>query len=74
MALSSTTLSTAIKTEIKGIAGITIEDEAELEKFTEALATAIVDHLTSAAVPTGQVVIPSGSSAGTYPLVSSALT
>lgn len=62
MPLSAATLSAAIKTEIENIAGIDIIDEAELERFTDALATAIVDHITANALVTGTVT--SGAGAG----------
>jgi len=52
----------------------TPEDETKLEEAMEAMATGIVDYIKANAVVTGDVVVASGSSAGTYPIVSGKVT
>lgn len=63
MALSSSQLATAIKNALEGID--VSSGEIDATEVSEALAQAIVDHITSNA----QVVVGSGSSAGTYPVI-----
>lgn len=62
MALDDTALSSAIQTELEA-GGFKMNDE-DLKRLADAVATAVVNHITSSA----DVVIPSGSSAGTYPV------
>lgn len=50
MAMSSPTLSALIKTKIKATS--TVADDAELTKFCDAVAAAVVEHITAAAVVT----------------------
>lgn len=50
------------------------DDPDKLEAAMAALAEGIVNYILANAVPTGEVVIPSGSSAGTYPLASGKVT
>ena len=47
MAMSKDGLSAALKTKISGISGITITNDAELQKFTDAVADAIVSYITT---------------------------
>lgn len=61
MALSNTVLAGLIEDEISAVLG-SPSDAAQLNKVATAIATAIVDHINDAA----EVVIPGGSSAGTY--------
>ena len=50
MALDASTLSGLMKANIQAIPGINITNEDELEDFTDALAAAVVTHITGAAV------------------------
>lgn len=50
MSLSSSTLSADMKSAIEAIPGIQITSSAELQAFTDALAGAIVAHITGHAV------------------------
>lgn len=47
MALSINVLSDLIKTELEG--SVSVNDPAELEKLTNAIATGVVNHITSSA-------------------------
>ncbi len=51
MPLSQSGLSSAIKSEIQNLYG-TADDDATLQKFADALAKAIVDHITANALVT----------------------
>lgn len=65
MALSESVLSGLMVTNIKAIPGISISDDEELEKFTDAIAKAVVDHIKAAAVVTpGSFVAPPGAGGG----------
>jgi hypothetical protein len=57
MPLSSSVLAAALKTEIENIAGIQIETPEELEAFCNAVATAIVSHITTSAVVNGTAAV-----------------
>lgn len=72
MTLNALLLSEDIQDAVEAV--FDIQDAAKLEDFSDAIATAIVDHLTTSAIPTGQVIIPGGSSSGSYPLTSGVLT
>ena len=61
MALTQASLSTKIQTEIVALYGIA-DDSSRLKQFADAIAKAIVDEIQANA----QVIIPGGSSAGTY--------
>ena len=61
MALTKVSLSAKIEAEIIALYG-TPDDSAQLKNFADALAKAIVDEIQANA----QVIIPGGSSAGTY--------
>lgn len=65
MALSKAALKGRIITELQALAlalGLNITDSAQLERFAEALANAVVDEIQANA----EVTIPGGSSAGSY--------
>lgn len=65
MALSKTSLKTKIETELKA-QGIVIDGEhAQASKFAIAIANAVVDEINQNA----QVVVTSGSSAGSYKVI-----
>jgi hypothetical protein len=72
MALSQSVLGGLIKTEIKAIAGINITQDAELEKFCNAVAKAVVDHIKAAAevnpgtlaITPSAIVAPPGAGGG----------
>lgn len=66
MALNSNTLKTAIieNLESNGFVRNTVSQEW-LDGLSKSIADAVVEHITSQ----GQVIIPSGSSAGTYPII-----
>ena len=50
MALSKTALSSSLQTKIQAISGISITQSAELVAFCDAIADAIVSHITTSAV------------------------
>ena len=62
MPLSDSALSTLIQTELKSI--VPVVDDAVFKAWSDAMATAIVDHIKANAVVT--VAVTSGSSSGTY--------
>ncbi|MEZ9470603.1 hypothetical protein AB4211_09395 [Vibrio lentus] len=65
MALNKTSLKTKIETELKA-QGIVIDGEhAQASKFAIAIANAVVDEINQNA----QVVVTSGSSAGSYKVI-----
>jgi len=67
MALSKASLKGRIISELQALSvvlGISILDSNQMQKYAEAMANAIIDEITA----NGEVVVPSGSSAGTYPV------
>ncbi len=62
MALNSATLKTLIDTKLTA-AGFNLAS-GEADVMSQAIAEAVVEHIQAAA----QVVVPAGSSAGTYPV------
>lgn len=64
MALDQTVLKNMIIAEMQGLGFVTSGTYAWADRLAEAIANAVVDHITSDA----EVIIPGGSSAGTYPV------
>lgn len=62
MALNAATLAGLIQTKVDAIADSYRNGEKDNNDALEAIAEAIIEHITS----DGQVIIASGSSAGTY--------
>jgi hypothetical protein len=74
MTLSSGSLKSELVDKLKQYLGDPEAGDDKLQELAQAIAEAIVNHLTSNGVPTGQIIIPGGSSAGTYQLTSGAIT
>lgn len=66
MALSKATMKSTIKSKMDTYMG-SAEDDSKREDFAEALADAMLQILTAQAQVTGNTVVASGSSAGTWP-------
>jgi len=66
MALSKATMKSTIKAKMDSYMGAA-EDDTKREDFAEALADAMLQILTAQAQVTGNTVVASGSSAGTWP-------
>ena len=66
MPLSAATLKTEISSAIVSALGVT--DPTKTDDFADALATAIVDHITANSTVTGTATVATGSSAGTHPV------
>jgi ribose 5-phosphate isomerase RpiB len=63
MALSKSTLSALIKSKIEAKKG-TADDQQQLIDFCDAIADAVVSHVTAAAVVTSTGIVTSGTGAG----------
>lgn len=66
MAMSISSLSTKIQTEIIALYGAA-DNAALLKKFADAVAKAVYDEITQNAQATGTTTVSSGSSAGVWP-------
>jgi hypothetical protein len=64
---SEATLSSDLQAKLDAEQGAA-EDATAQKEFTDAMSKSIVPHFISSTVVTGSVVIPSGSSAGTWPI------
>lgn len=62
MALSNSTLKSMIVSELQALGFVTSGEHARAEQLAEAIANAVVSHITSSA----EVAVTGGSSAGPY--------
>ena len=73
MALNKATLSTLMKDKLEAIFAWPVHDEAELKKFTDAMADAIISHITSSAVVNASLV-NNGIDTGSDTIVTNSVT